>query len=158
MYRDIAACMFIWESLFFYFYFYFLVFLGPQPQHVEFLGWGGVRCSCWPTPQPQQCQILNSLSKARDRTCVLMVTSQVHYYYAATWTPIPIILRTRIVPFLSWGRALYCDLVKSPFWEIIINLPDENIWTIFFIFYFYFCLSVFLRPLPWHMEVPRPGV
>ena len=27
----------------------------------------------------QQCQILNPLSKARDRTCILMDTSQVHY-------------------------------------------------------------------------------
>ena len=24
-------------------------------------------CSCWPIPQPQQCGILNSLSKARDQ-------------------------------------------------------------------------------------------
>ena len=36
--------------------------------------------SCWPTPpQPQQCQILNPLSKARDRTCKLMVPSQIRF-------------------------------------------------------------------------------
>ena len=50
-------------------------------------------CSCWPTPQPWQCQIralsttfcsswqvqiLNPLSKARDWTHILMDTSQVH--------------------------------------------------------------------------------
>jgi len=32
------------------------------------------------TPQLQQCRILNPLSKVRDRTCVLMDTSQVHYH------------------------------------------------------------------------------
>jgi len=31
----------------------------------------------WPTPQPQQCQILNPLSEARDQTRILMDTSQV---------------------------------------------------------------------------------
>ena len=30
-------------------------------------------------PQPQQCHILNPLSKARDRTYVLMNTSQIRY-------------------------------------------------------------------------------
>ena len=34
---------------------------------------------CWPTPQPQLCWILNSLSKARDQTCILMDTSLARY-------------------------------------------------------------------------------
>ena len=34
-----------------------------------------------PTPQDlQKCPILNPLSETRDRTCVLMDTSQVHYH------------------------------------------------------------------------------
>ena len=36
----------------------------------------------------QQCQILNPLSKARDRTCVLMDTSQVCYHSGTIGTPI----------------------------------------------------------------------
>ena len=35
-------------------------------------------CSYQPTPQPQQCRILNLLSEARDRTLNLMVPSRVH--------------------------------------------------------------------------------
>ena len=35
----------------------------------------------------QQCWILNPLSKARDRTCVLMDTSWVCYHWAMTGTP-----------------------------------------------------------------------
>ena len=59
--------------------------------------------SCWPTPQPQPtqdpscicdlhnswwpCCILNPLSEARDGTCVLMVTSQVCFWWATMGTP-----------------------------------------------------------------------
>ena len=32
-----------------------------------------------PTPSSWQCQILNPLSKARDQTCILMDTSQIHF-------------------------------------------------------------------------------
>ena len=35
----------------------------------------------------QQCQILKPLSQARDRTCILMVTSPVHYCRATIGTP-----------------------------------------------------------------------
>ena len=35
----------------------------------------------------QQHQILNPLSEARDRTCVLMDTKEVHYYSATMATP-----------------------------------------------------------------------
>ena len=38
------------------------------------------------TPQPQQCQILNQLSKARDQTGILMVTCQVHFHSATMGT------------------------------------------------------------------------
>ena len=49
----------------------------------------GVNESCrhWPTPQPQQCWILNPLSKARDPTGNLLVPSQVCYHWAMTGTP-----------------------------------------------------------------------
>ena len=35
----------------------------------------------------QQCQILNSLSEARDRTCNLMVTSWIRFHCATMGTP-----------------------------------------------------------------------
>ena len=44
-------------------------------------------CSCWPKPQPQQCQILNPVSKARDRTCNLMVPSQMCFRCVMKGTP-----------------------------------------------------------------------
>ena len=34
--------------------------------------------SCRPMPQPQPHGILNSLSEARDQTCILMDTSHIH--------------------------------------------------------------------------------
>ena len=41
----------------------------------------------WPTPQPQQYQILNPLSKARDWTYVLMDISQIRFCWAMMGTP-----------------------------------------------------------------------
>ena len=40
-----------------------------------------------PTPPPQRRQILNTLSKARDRTCVLRDASQTRFHWAMTGTP-----------------------------------------------------------------------
>ena len=45
-------------------------------------------CSCWPMPEPQQSWILNPLSKARDRTHILMDTSWVSFPWATTGTPL----------------------------------------------------------------------
>ena len=59
----------------------YFVFLGPHLWHMEIPRLGNQSCSCWPTPQPQQCQIpaasvtcgvghnntiLNPLTEARD--------------------------------------------------------------------------------------------
>ena len=45
----------------------------------------------------RQCRILNPLSKARDRTCVLLNTSGVHYHGATMGTPGPDLLPLAIV-------------------------------------------------------------
>ena len=92
---------------FFVFVFVFvfvLVFLGLHPQHVE-VPRLGVQLELYPPayttaiamPEPShiydlypsswQPQILNLLSKARDRTHIFMDTSQVPYCWAMTGTP-----------------------------------------------------------------------
>ena len=43
--------------------------------------------SSWPTPQPKPCWIFNPLSKARDRTCILIDSSQVCQPLSHVGTP-----------------------------------------------------------------------
>ena len=42
---------------------------------------------CGLHPSSWQCQILNPLSEAGDRTCVLMDASQIHFCWAMMGTP-----------------------------------------------------------------------
>ena len=49
-------------------------------------------CICDLYHRSQQHWVLNPLSKARDQTCILMATSQVHYLCAIVGTPSVIIL------------------------------------------------------------------
>ena len=75
--------------------FLFFCFLGPDPRHVEVPRLGSelelqllaytIATAAWDPSHvcdlhnsSQQCQILNPLSEARDRTLILMVPSQVH--------------------------------------------------------------------------------
>ena len=65
----------------------FFVFFGPHLQHMEIPRLGvkselqllayTTATAMWNPSHSQQHQILNLLSKARDRTCILMDTSQV---------------------------------------------------------------------------------
>ena len=48
-----------------------------------------------------QCWILNPLSEARDRTCIFMDTSQIHYRWTTTGTPEGKFLSD--LPFCLWG-------------------------------------------------------
>ena len=74
--------------------------------------------SGWPMPEPKQCQIqhhssrkcqiLNSLSKARDRTWVLMDPSQIRFCWAMMGTPV-----RHFYP-RHWRKSNeLCDLVSS---------------------------------------------
>ena len=81
------------------------VFLGPYPWHRPYPyqagGWIGATAASLchnhsnarsephlqHTPQPQQCRILNPLSKAGDRTCVLMDTSLIRFHWTMVGTP-----------------------------------------------------------------------
>ena len=80
------------------------VFLGLNPRHMEVPRPGvesELQLSAYTTApavqdpshicdlhhSTQQCWILNLQGEARDRTCVLMDTSQVHYHQATVGTP-----------------------------------------------------------------------
>ena len=91
----------------------------------RFPGEGPTRSySCRPAPQPQQrqiratsliyttshgqCQILNPLSEARDRTCNLMVSSQIRFHCTTAGT---LVLNFLILSFLlskRWEELLPC--------------------------------------------------
>ena len=95
------------------------VFLGLHPQHMEVPRLGVelelqllAYTTATATPDPshifnlhhgsRQCRSLNPLSEARDRTCVLMVTSQIRFHWATMGTP-PVMLLSL---FLScYGRS-----------------------------------------------------
>ena len=52
-----------------------------------------------------QCQILNPLSQARDRTCILMDVSQICFHWATAWTPHPFIIISVVIviKMQNWG-------------------------------------------------------
>ena len=58
-----------------------------------------LHCSAW------QCWILNPLSEARNRTCVLMDTSQIHFHWAMTGNP-----RTLFLNFMFTSSHLHLPL------------------------------------------------
>ena len=104
----------------FYFYFYLFiylfVFLGPHLQHMDVPRLVlNHSCSCWPRPQPQQWQILNPLSKARDQTHFFMVTSQVSYCWAMMGTPVSEFY-LRLLQWLSRLRIWQLSLLWLRLW------------------------------------------
>ena len=65
----------------------------------------------------EQYRILNPLSKARDRTCILMDKSQIHYCWATTGTPhIYFLCESQNSP---WAKAVY---LLQAVWENV-SLP-----------------------------------
>ena len=107
--------------IFFIFYFYF--FLGLHLQHVAVSSLGiksePQQRGIWPSMQPiyhssQQCQILNSLSEARDQTHILMDTSWICYCWARMGTPGRLYLLTTLIHFTTphllplWTINLFC--------------------------------------------------
>ena len=91
------------NTSFLFFFLFLFVFLGVHPQHMQ-VPMPGIKselqllayttATAMPDPihicslylSSQQQWILNPLSEARDWTCVLMETSQVHYHWATTGT------------------------------------------------------------------------
>ena len=66
------------RSVFFVFCFLFFCCLGLHLRYMEVLRLG-VESELRPTPQPQQHEILNPLSEARDRTCNFVVSCLVRF-------------------------------------------------------------------------------
>ena len=96
---------------FFFFFFFFFYCLGPHPGHMEVPRLGFLlelqlpayaRATAMPDlncildlhHSSQQCQILNPLSEARDRTCNLMVPRWVCLHCATTGIPSIVFLHT----------------------------------------------------------------
>ena len=71
-----------------------------------------------PTPSSWQCQILNPLSKTRDRTLILMDTSWIHYRWATMGTP-----GSLYTPFIS--------LLRISIFLFISTLFTFTHWSIF---------------------------
>ena len=103
-----------WFSNFSIPFFFFFCFLGPHPRHMVIRRLGvklelqlpacatataawDPSCICDWHCSSRQHRILNPLSKARDRTFVLMDTHWVRYHRATTGTPNSIILTTKFV-------------------------------------------------------------
>ena len=106
---------------------FFFFFLGLHLQHIEFLRLGvklELQLPAYTTAtagwcpshvsdlyhSSQQHQILNPLSKARNRTRVLMDTSQVHYLWATVGTPRLFYLNKKygVLLWLSGLRIWHC--------------------------------------------------
>ena len=94
----------MWTCFLFFFFFFFLVFwfLGPHSRHMEAPRLGvelelqllayttaipDRNCVCDIYHSSHQCQIINPLSEARDRACILMDASQIRFPWAPTRTP-----------------------------------------------------------------------
>ena len=95
-----AGYLTCWTTKELLFHYLFFSFLGPHPKHMEVPRLGvqleelqltvyttatqHPSCICDLHYSSQQCWILNTLSKARDRTYNLMVPSRIHFRYGTT--------------------------------------------------------------------------
>ena len=99
------------------------VFLGLHPRHVEVpslevklelqlpayittMATPDPSCICDLCPSSWQCWILNPLSEARDRTCIFMDTSRIHFCWATKGTPGLLLIWKE----LSRKKWLWCSI------------------------------------------------
>ena len=112
---------------FLFFSFLFFSFQGHRCSIWKFPGWGSNWShSCWPTPQPQQCQIqaasvayataqgntgsFNPLSKARNQTHILEDTSCFFF-------PLSHNRNTSLLLFLPWSINRWLVIYKCLSWS-----------------------------------------
>ena len=131
--KETKTCLFIYWELgpgsphffsvcFFFSFFLCFCFLGPHPQHMEIpslevklelrLPAYTTATAMWDLSHvrdlhhsSRQCRIPNPLSEARDRTHILMDTSQIHLHCATTEAP-PFFF----TPVFSLGSCCYLPL------------------------------------------------
>ena len=133
-------------------------------------------CICDLHHSSRQCWILKPLSGAKDRTCVLMDTSQLHYHWATMGTPLPavwiyhfILLFFNMSLMSNWFFSFYMYFLKYYWVEGTLLETDFNICSVslsdqrfdFYLLWLWLLLLSFL-PFLWphlqHLEVPRLGV
>ena len=117
-------CPFCYSCSALLFFFFFLIcFLGLHLQHMEVprlrvelelayttaTAMHDLNCLCNLHHSWQQHQILNPLSEARDWTCVLMDTNQIHFFCATMGTPRVFFL---ILTATSWSGLRILHLKK----------------------------------------------
>ena len=116
--------------------------------------------SCQPAPQPQQRRIQafsvtyttahrrwihNPLREGRDRTCILMDTSQIYFHWATTGTPINIIFECLVVAeFPSLGGYTHPKIEDMTYslkahksgWRIFLMLiHDKGLFALHLMFF-----------------------
>jgi len=75
----------------------------------------------------RQCRILNALSEARDQTCILMDTSQIHFHCAAMETPkISLLKRKETLQKISPLPSAWPDCVVCPYFNQ--RLTNVGLW------------------------------
>ena len=83
----------------------------------------------------QQHQIPNPLSEARDQTCILMDTSQIHFHCATAGIPPPLYISVfinfprdrELIPTYSYGRKKkFQELAFSPFFPKLPSFHESE--------------------------------
>ena len=121
----------IWGPLFFFFFFF--LFRAALVAYGSSQARGKIRAAAANLHHsPRQRWILNPLTKARDRTCVLVDASQIHFHWATTGTPEVGSLKNYIFFLLRY-----------------------NSWNIKFNFYFISSSSSYLVFLPFLGPLPK---
>ena len=126
---------------------FFFVFLGPHLRHMEVPRLGGeselqLLANVTATAKPylshvcdlfhssRQHWIFNPLSEARDWTCVLVHTSQIHFHWAMMGTPgIVFLFYFHIVHYRCTGLQLisvYWSCILEPCWTYLLVL---SVWV-----------------------------
>ena len=75
----------------------------------------------------QQCWMLNPLSEARDRTCVLMGASQIHFHWATMGTPVPYSYKMRwwmLDTASCWLISIYWVSTVLQVTSLVLDLPS----------------------------------
>ena len=76
-----------------------------------------------------QHQILNPLREARDRTRILIDTSQVHYLWATTGTPKIVILDSIFILTTPNDASLQDQICNGVWWHNILSIHLSAVWV-----------------------------